>query len=123
MTFSNPSEITCDVRNNLIWGFTQWGTTVRQGAYANVVNNYYYGSGSKPLYVFENGVAYVNGNYSKNGTNVDAWSNRSTPFSAPSITMTDASTAASQILLDAGARSTNFGLDSVDHDYISQVVL
>ena len=123
VTFSNPSEITCDVRNNLIWGFTQWGTTVRQGAYANVVNNYYYGSGSKPLYVFENGVAYVNGNYSKNGTNVDAWSNRSTPFSAPSITMTDASTAASQILLDAGARSTNFGLDSVDHDYISQVVL
>jgi len=114
-------ETVCDVRNNLIWGFTQWGTTVRQGGTANVVNNYYSGSGSKPLYVFENGAAYVSGNYSPNGTDVDANGNRSTPFSAPAVATTDAITAAQQIVLQVGARGTSFGLDIVDQGYLSQI--
>ncbi|OGZ11820.1 MAG: hypothetical protein A2942_02615, partial [Candidatus Lloydbacteria bacterium RIFCSPLOWO2_01_FULL_50_20] len=126
VTFSNPSEVICDVRNNLIWGFTQWGTTVRHGAYANVVNNYYYGTGSMPVYVSEseNAFAYVNGNYSRNGANVDVENNSPTPFSAiiPSGII-DAVTAAQQVLLDAGARGPNFGLDAVDQGYIGQISL
>jgi hypothetical protein len=41
---ANPPELICDVRNNLVWNYGQWATTVRQYGTANVVKNYYYSS-------------------------------------------------------------------------------
>ena len=112
---ATPSEAVCDLRNNLIWNYN-WGTNIRGYGTANVVNNYYYSATpSSALLVFEGAVAYASGNYSKELANIDAQGNRSTPFAAPAITtQTDAITAAHQIVAQAGARGSNFGLDAID---------
>jgi hypothetical protein len=125
---SNPSEIVADVRNNLIWGYTWVGTEVRAYGNANIVNNYYYSQflPSNPdaaLYIRENGSAYASGNYSPTGLNIDAMSNRATPFAAIVPTTTDAITAARQIVAQAGARGSNFGLDAIDLARITQISL
>jgi pectate lyase len=116
-------EVVADVRNNLIWNYSLWGTTVRQYGTANVVNNYYYSSTqtSNPanaLMLLEGSVAYASGNYSQNGLNVDSQGNRSSPFAAIAPTTTDAITAAHQIVAQAGARNTGFGLDTIDLGYV-----
>ena len=95
---ANPPEAVCDVRNNLIWGYT-WGTNIRAYGTANVVNNYYYSSNpvsALEVNVNEGGVAYATGNYYQSGPNMDVKSNRATPFAAPALTQTDAITAAHQ---------------------------
>jgi hypothetical protein len=98
----------------LIWGYT-WGTNIRSAATANVVNNYYYSANpASAVQVNEGAVAYVAGNYYQSGPNMDFKSNRATPFAAPAITQTDAITAAHEIVAQAGARGTRFGLDAYD---------
>jgi hypothetical protein len=125
---SIQQDVVCDVRNNLMWGYTWVATEVREvGGTANVVNNYYYSSHtSNPaaaLSINEGGVAYASGNYSPSGINIDAMRNRSTPFPAVVPTTTDAITAAHQIIAQAGARGPNFGLDAIDQNRITQISL
>jgi pectate lyase len=123
---ANPPEIVCDVRNNLIWNHPYWGTEVRSFGTANVVNNYYYSSNNSPdpLYVDQGALVYASGNFSQNGLNVDARGNRSTPFAAVvPTTITDAITAAHQIVAQAGARGPRFGLDAIDQGLINQISL
>jgi len=122
-------EVVCDVRNNLIWNYGLWGTTVRQFGTANVVNNYYYSStqttsASDALLLREGSVAYASGNYSQNGLNVNAQGGQLTSFAAivPS-NITDAITAAHQVVAKAGARGTNFGLDPFDQSRLGQISL
>jgi pectate lyase len=122
-------EVVCDVRNNLIWNYSLWGTTVRAYGTANVVNNYYYSptqvaNPADALLLREGSVAYASGNYSQNGLNVDGQGNRSTPFAAIVPTsVTDAITAAHQIVAQAGARGARFGLDAIDLGYVLAVSL
>jgi hypothetical protein len=119
-------EVVCDFRNNLVWGYGWTGTSVRRNGTANVVNNFYHSAGNtnphSALYIVEAGIAYASGNYSPVGLNIDAQGNRATPFPAIVPTTTNALTAARQILAQAGARGPNFGLDSADLNYISQIV-
>jgi Right handed beta helix region len=118
-------EVVCDVRNNLVWNYKTHGTAVRAYATANVVNNYYYtaesSTAARGIYIAEGGVAYTSGNYSKNGWNLNANGNRSTPFSAVAPSTTDAVTAAEEVLAKAGARCAKFGLDSTDQNYVGQI--
>jgi pectate lyase len=119
-------ELVCDVRNNLVWNYYK-GTEVRAYGTANVVNNYYYTSNrlsdaTRAIYIEGGGVAYVSGNYSQNGWDINR-GNRSTAFDADVPTTTDAVTAAKEVLAKAGARGPRFGLDSTDQDYIGQISL
>ena len=121
-----PPEVVCDVRNNLMWGYTWVATEVRTYGTANVVNNYYYSQflPSNPdaaLYIREGGSAYASGNYSPTGLNIDAMRTQATPFAAIVPTTTDAITAARQVVAQAGARGSNFGLDAIDLARITQV--
>jgi pectate lyase len=125
---TNPSEVVADVRNNLIWGYTWVGTEVRAYGNANIVNNYYYSQflPSNPdaaLYIREGGNAYASGNYSPTGLNIDAMGTQAAPFAAIVPTTTDAITAARQIVAQAGARGSNFGLDAIDLARITQISL
>ena len=99
---------------------------LRQYGTANVVNNYYYSQflPSNPdaaLYIREGGSAYASGNYSPTGLNIDAMRTQATPFAAIVPTITDAITAARQIVAQAGARGSNFGLDAIDLARITQI--
>ena len=119
-------ELVCDVRNNLVWNYYK-GTEVRAYGTANVVNNYYYTSNpssdaTRAIYIEGGGVAYVSGNYSQNGWDINRGS-RSTAFDADVPATTDAVTAAKEVLAKAGARGPRFGLDSTDQDYIGQISL
>jgi pectate lyase len=121
-------EIVCDFRNNLVWGYGLWGTSVRHNGTANVVNNYYSSSPDRTaddaLQIREGGIAYASGNYSPSGLDIDGMGNRATPFPAEPVSTTDAVTAAHQILAKAGARVSNkFDLDPTDQDYINQISL
>jgi hypothetical protein len=124
---SPMAEIVCDVRNNLIWNYRWYGTAVKTYALANVINNYYYttyapGAGNT-IFLDTGGSAYVSGNYSKNGWNLNGNGNRSTPYSAVSPATTDALTAAQQVLQSAGARGAKFGLDSADQGWVKGITL
>jgi hypothetical protein len=121
-----PPEIVVDVRNNLIWDFSAYGTTVFRGAKANVVGNYYWSSTqSDPRRALrvtsttEGSRAYAYGNISQNGGNVDAQGTEAKPFAADPVTTTGACTAARDVVAYAGPRP----LDSVDYNFVSRVKL
>jgi hypothetical protein len=124
---SLPSELVCDVRNNLIWDYGDRATEVRKYGKANVVNNYYYTtkgtSASMSMFIAEGGSAYVKGNVSGNGLDLDSRGNRSTPYSAVVPTTTDARTAAKEVLAKAGARGPRFGLDSKDQGFVNNITI
>jgi pectate lyase len=124
---SSPSpETVCDVRNNLIWNYVR-GTAVRAYGTANVVNNYYYTtkdtSAARTVYLDTGASAYVSGNFSKNGWNLNGNGNRSTAYAAVAPATTDALTAAQQVVAQAGARGPRFGLDAADQAYIGSISL
>jgi pectate lyase len=119
-------ETVCDVRNNLIWNYVR-GTAVRAYGTANVVNNYYYTtkdtSAARTVYLDTGASAYVSGNVSQNGWNLNGNGNRSTPYAAVAPATTDALTAAKQVVAQAGARGPRFGLDAADKAYIGSISL
>ncbi len=121
---SLPSEVVCDVRNNVIWNYGWSGTSIRAYGTGNVINNYYYTSRTsdtgKSVWTTDGGAAYASGNYSANGWNVNK-GNRSTAYSADAPKTTDAVTAAKQVVAQAGARGSRFGLDSVDQNFLGQI--
>ncbi len=120
-----------DVRNNLIWNFSDYGSTVLHGAWGNVVNNYYQSSSQtqpnryvqvKTDVPYATSRAYVKGNVSQGvNVNIDSMSNASTPFSYVPVNQTDACTAAKAVKANAGAKGPNFGLDSIDQARINSV--
>jgi hypothetical protein len=116
----------CDIRNNVMWNYSDKATEIRGEAKSNVVNNYYYTSynvgAANTIYVREGGLAYVNGNHSANGLNINAQGNRSQPFPAEvPATIKDAITAARAVRLGAGARGPNFGVDLIDQQLVDGV--
>ena len=112
------TEITMDMRNNLVWKFGD-GTMVWKGAWANVVNNYYSKS-SAAIRVQSNGRAYTRGNVvHKSTADINRVGKESAPFPAPPVDTTDAATAACQVRAGAGARP----LDAVDQGLLAPIVL
>jgi hypothetical protein len=118
------------VRNNLVWDFSGHGTAVMDYGSANIVNNYYYtaqssnatqtislGYGGQPV------SAYLSGNRSHNGWNLNGHGTRTTPHAAIEPKTSDALTAAREVLAFAGARGPRFGLDSIDAGYVSAIAL
>ena len=130
---ATPSDLVCDVGNNLIWNYKQ-GTEIRTNATVNVINNYYNNTSSSPWVTndsetikrpaTEGGVAYVSGNHSENGFAINDNGNRSTPFPIDpqfAVTYTDARTAAVAVRSGAGARGPNFGLDPTDQAFVNGI--
>jgi pectate lyase len=116
-------EIVTDIRNNLIWDFSAYGTVISKKTKANVVSNFYYSSlqpsATRALNVLNGSRVYAEGNYSQNGANVDGQGNEQAPFLAVSIDTTDACTAAHDVLADAGVTPR----DAVDQQYLAAVSL
>jgi pectate lyase len=128
---------TLDMRNNVIWDWRGGhGTRIRYGARANVVNNFYASDGgdaADALIVCKGSAsdadcgsdttnisrAYVSGNQSADGTNLNTRGTETSPFSAPVVDTQDALTAACQVVSGAGARP----LDAIDQQYLSRISL
>ncbi|MBI4489941.1 MAG: hypothetical protein HY694_12710 [Deltaproteobacteria bacterium] len=112
------TEITVDMRNNLVWKFGG-GTLVARGSWANIVGNYYSKS-SGAITVKTKGRAYTRGNVVHNSTeNINRAGKESAPFPAAEIVTTDAATAACQVLNGAGVRP----LDAIDQKLLAPIVL
>jgi len=120
---TTPPDIVTDIRNNLIWDFSGYGTVITKNTKANVVNNFYYSSlqptAQRALHVSKGGRVYAQGNYSHNGADVDGEGNQQAPFFAVPVDITDACTAARQVLAEAGVNPR----DVVDQQYLSAVSL
>ncbi len=120
-----PPDTVTDIRNNLIWDFTDYGTVILNNTQSNVVQNFYYSttqpSAGRALRVppTGGGHVYAQGNYSLNGADVDSQGNRPQPFLASPVDTTDACTAAQQVRATAGVRS----LDAIDLLYLSTIAL
>lgn len=122
------TDVTCDVRNNLIWDYTQRGTYVRSFGSANVVNNYYQNaSGVSPsnAIVVEKatgGAAFVDGNRHHTAGPFSVSGSDTQPY--PAVVpagITDALTAARDVKTGAGARGPAFGLDDIDQAFIDRL--
>ena len=132
-------DTTLDMRNNLVWDWgAGYGTRIRYGARVNAINNVHASNGgdAEDALIVCKGVssdadcdnsssniaqAYVAGNVSGDGL-TDQINNQGTvtqPFPAPLVDMTDACTAAHQILSDAGVTLR----DSVEQQYLSAISL
>lgn len=77
------TDTTLDMRNNLVWDWSGYGTLVWQGPRANIVNNYY--SFSEDAITVLSARAYVEGNLSGDGININWQGNETSPFPAPLV--------------------------------------
>jgi hypothetical protein len=126
--------VVCDSRNNLIWNYEGEGTQIDFRATANIVNNYYFTTEEtmtdfRTIRLGREGPpveAFVSGNHSQNGFNLNDNGNRSTPFPidpADVPSFTDARIAAQAVRTGAGARGPSFGLDATDQASIDSINL
>jgi len=132
------TDITLDMRNNLVWDWAGgYGTLIWYGPRANVVNNFYSSPRSsaknqKQALVVgtsdgsEGSAAsfarvYATGNYSadKLPQDINTAGNEKSPFPAVPVDTQDACTAARAVLSGAGVRP----LDSIDQKYLSEISL
>jgi pectate lyase len=143
-TGERATELQLDMRNNVVWDWGYAGTQVWRGAKANVINNYYYdpnasdngkrraiffchaGSRSPNCQTSDSRMyarGYISGNVSGHGPSISDYLNslrtEPGPFWAPTVSTTDACTAAQQVLAKAGVRP----LDAVDSKYVGLVKL
>jgi hypothetical protein len=132
------TDITVDMRNNLVWGWAGgYGTLIWYGPRVNVVNNFYSSpngpveSQKRALTVCKGECeggnaastarAYVKGNVSADNlpNDINSVGNEPSPFPAPAVDTQDACTAALAALSGAGVRP----FDSIDHRYLSAISL
>lgn len=122
-----------DIANNIIWAHDLvnahdsnennrvggYGTTIYQGATANVLYNYYYTT--QPAVHISQAQAYAIGNYSRNGLSVTG--NVGSAFAVPAAAVlnvtADARSAAASVLTTAGCRIG--GLDSYDQNIVNTI--
>jgi hypothetical protein len=120
---TTPPDLVTDIRNNLIWDFSNDGTQIVDNTRSNVVNNFYYSSVpaavGRELWVKFGGKVYARGNYSRNGTKVDSRGNQPQAFLTTPVATTDACTAALQVRNTAGVRP----LDATDQQYLNPIML
>lgn len=118
------TDTTLDMRNNLVWDWgSGWGTFVHNGAWANIVNNFYSApNGDAPdglIVDVATARTYVQGNLNPQFSGINTVGNEASPFPAPLVDSQDACTAASQALSGAGVRS----LDALDQQYLTPISL
>jgi pectate lyase len=111
------TEITADLRNNVVAHWTGYGTLAWGGAWVNVVNNYFT-SGDDAL-VVSAARAYTAGNLSADGKDLNHAGTETDPFVAAPVHTADACTAAAHVLLTAGVRP----LDERDTAHLTGVTL
>jgi hypothetical protein len=134
---AQDTDTTLDMRNNLIWNWRGgYGSRIRYGGQANVVDNFYSsdgGDGSDALIICKglpvdsdcyNDVtntarAYVSGNFSADGVNLNVRGTEATPFLSAHVATDEAHVAACQVRDGAGARP----LDLIDQQYLSTISL
>jgi len=109
-----------DFRNNVVEFWTNTGTNCLVSDAINIKNNWYGdpGAGASCNAGFwsinDCTNVYTNGNYSNCGQNIDAFGNKGSPNTEPSVTTTSAAVAYSSVLADVGAQPT----DAIDQYYI-----
>ena len=134
---SQDTNTTLDMRNNLLWNWRGgYGARIRYGARANVINNYFAAAGgdAKDALVVCRGLAndsqcyddttnvaraFVRGNVSADGVNLDSEGTEATPFPAPTMDTDHPLVAACDVLARAGVRP----LDTLDASYLAVVRL
>jgi pectate lyase len=110
------TETTGDVRNNVIANWANgYGTVLHDGAWANVVNNYY--TASRKAIMLRAARAYVRGNQSADGRALDGIGNEANPFPSMPVDTEGACAAARRVLAEAGVRP----LDSVDQEHLARI--
>jgi hypothetical protein len=118
---TNPPDTVGDLRNNAVVGFEEYGMQILNNTYVNAISNFFFSalqpSADRALTIRRGGKVFASGNFSLNGADVNALSNRSAPFPAAPVTITDACTAAQQIVAQAGVRP----LDAIDQECLSQI--
>ena len=125
------------MRNNLVWDWRGgYGTRIRYGGNANVVDNFYASDGGDEddaLIICKGlpsdsqcyddttniALAYVAGNVSADGVNLNNRGTESTPFAAAAVTTQAPGVAACLVRDGAGVRP----LDATDQAYVSTVSL
>lgn len=143
-TGAQATDTQLDFRNNIVWDWGYSGTQIWKGTRANIVSNYFHdpnasdGGKRRAIYICHArsqspncqtsnsslyARAYIRGNVSGHGPAITDYLNslgtESSPFSAQSVSTSDACTAAQQVLNSAGLRP----LDSVDKALLSLVSL
>lgn len=131
------TDTTLDMRNNLLWNWRGgYGTRIRYGARANVINNYFAAAGgdAKDALVVCRGLvndsqcyddttnvarAFVSGNVSADGVNIDGEGTEEMPFPGSEIDTDHPLVAACDVLAWAGVRP----LDILDAAYLAVVRL
>jgi hypothetical protein len=137
------TDTTVDMRNNLVWGWINYGTMIHHGARGNVVANLYSApaasnSVQKQAVVVCRGAGdcfadlpavsatsaaegFVQDNLSGDPITIDINAERTTttPFTADPVTMDDPCLAARRVLMDAGVRP----LDARDGSLLVQIGL
>ena len=134
---TRDTETTLDMRNNLLWNWRGgYGARIRYGARANVINNYFAAAGgdASDALVVCRGLAndsqcyddttnvaraFVSGNVSADGVNLDSEGTEATPFPAPAMDTDHPLVAACDVLAGAGVRP----LDTLDASYLAVVRL
>jgi hypothetical protein len=111
------TETTLDMRHNLVWDFSGYGTLIWEGAWANVAHNYY--GTSRNAIAVETARAWVQGNRAADGRAIDHAGTESAPFDAPAVDGADACDSARAALAGAGVRP----LDAIDHLRLATVDL
>jgi len=130
---TTPSDTVADVRNNLIWAFSDYGTLVINNAQTNVVQNFYHrsstpSSADRALRVNSGGKAYAQGNLSPdidsqgNPLDIDSQGNTGQPFPAASVQTTDACHAAQDVVNSVTGAGVH-PLDNIDQGYLSNITL
>ncbi len=144
---SGPAnDTTVDMRNNVVWdwGFS-YGTLVRYGPWANVINNYYENPGGDAIDKLQalivcqgDGIetpssflwcdqgtaaaaarAYASGNVSGDGVVLASGGNEPVPFAAPPVETQETCAAANLVLEHAGVRPA----DIIDQSHLSAITL
>jgi hypothetical protein len=129
---TRATDTTLDMRNNIVWNWgIGYGTLVWYGPRANIVNNFYSnptGSDNDAIRICQGECdgnpasaarAYVKGNFSGEGLNLNNEGTEIVAFPAPVVDITDACTAAHQVLSKAGLRVR----DSTEHQYLDAITL
>lgn len=106
---------TADVRNNLVWGWLVAGVGVRNGARANVVNNFFE-RGSNALSI-ETSEVHAAGNVAGDGSSITGTG--AALLTAPQVTSSSACDAARAVLDGAGVRP----LDPEDRAALANISL
>jgi hypothetical protein len=134
---TRDSATTLDMRNNLVWNWRGgYGARIRYGARANIIGNYFAAAGgdARDTLVVCRGLArdsqcyddttnvaraYVDGNVSADGVDIDSEGTEAVPFPAESFVTDDPRVAACDVIAGAGVRP----LDALDASYLSAVRL